>query len=77
MEGKSYFFGEKPTIVDVSVLSTFIMFKHTFSNYGELPNVTAWYERCKSLPGFDENEAGTKAINDLMAAKGMSKVSLD
>lgn len=76
LEGKQYFTGNHPTIVDISILSTFIMFQATFVNYGEIPNVTAWYQRCHSLPGFEENLAGKKGIQDLMAAKGMAPISL-
>lgn len=77
LEGSLYFAGNHPTIVDVSILSTFIMFRSTFSNYGEIPNMTAWFIRCQSLPGFDENLAGSKSIKAMMDAKGMSPVSLN
>jgi glutathione S-transferase len=52
------------------------MFQKTFVDYGELPNMTAWFERCKNLPGFEENFAGAKAIAEMMATKEMEPVSL-
>lgn len=53
------------------------MFQNTFVNYGEIPNLLAWYKRCQTLPGFDENFAGGKAIKDMMAMRGMSPISLN
>lgn len=76
LDGKLYFAGDHPTLADISILSTFILFKNRFTNYGEIPQIMAWFDRCQSLPGFEENNAGTKAIKDRMAAKGMSPVSL-
>jgi glutathione S-transferase len=26
----------------------------------QYPKLAAWYENCKTLPGFDENEVGAK-----------------
>lgn len=77
LDGKSYFAGDKPTIADVSILSTYIMFTGTFTDYGELPNLSAWFKRCQSLPGFEENISGTKAVKDMMAAKSMAPISMN
>ena len=76
LDEKLYFAGDYPTIADISILSTFIMFQNTFTNYGEIPQVMSWFQRCQSLPGFEENAAGGQALKDLMTAKGMDPVSL-
>lgn len=76
LEKSLYFAGDQPTLVDISILSTYILFKSTFINYGNLPNVEAWFQRCQSLPGFKENCAGSKAIEALMTTKGISPISL-
>lgn len=34
-----------------------------------LPNVTAWLERCKSLPGFEENEEGASIFGNGLKSK--------
>lgn len=77
LEKNLYFAGNRPSLADISILSTFIMFQNTFVNYGELPNLNAWYKRCQSLKGFDENVAGGKAIRDMMTVRGMSPISLN
>lgn len=77
LENNLYFVGNRPSLADISILSTFILFENTFVNYGELPNINAWYKRCQSLTGFDENFAGGKAIRDMMAVKGRSPISLN
>lgn len=30
------------------------------ANIKDYKNISAWYERCKLLPGFEENDAGGK-----------------
>ena len=35
-----------------------------FKNY---PRLNKWYERCKTLPGFEENHEGAKKLADKMA----------
>lgn len=76
LEKNSYLAGNHVTLADISVLSSFIMFQSTFTNYGNLPNLSAWYKRCQSLPGFEENLTGGEAIEKLMALKKMSPISL-
>jgi Glutathione S-transferase, C-terminal domain len=58
LEKSLYVAGNDPTIADISMLSTFIMFQSTFKDYEDIPNINAWFERCQSLEGFEENVAG-------------------
>lgn len=62
LEGKLFVTGNNPTIADISILSTFIMFQSTFKDYEDIPNITAWFKRCEALEGFEENISG----NNLM-----------
>lgn len=71
-----YFAGNQPTIVDFSILSSYIMFRNSFTGYGELPKMEAWFKACRALPGFEENLAGGKAFEDVMKARGVSPISL-
>ena len=31
-------------------------------NFNQFPNLKNWFERCKNLPGFDENLEGSQAL---------------
>lgn len=39
-------------------------FKELGANLSNYPNVIAWYERCKDLPGSAENIEGAKMFAD-------------
>lgn len=62
LQENSYVAGNNPTIADISILSTFIMFQSTFMDYGEIPNVNVWFKKCQSLEGFQENIDGNLSI---------------
>jgi hypothetical protein len=32
-------------------------------------NLSAWYERCKQLPGYAENDEGAKMLGDAIKEK--------
>lgn len=32
-------------------------------------NIAAWFERCKTLPGFDENNDGSKIIAERVLSR--------
>lgn len=76
LEKDLYFAGDQPTLVDVSMLASFIMIQSVFSDYGEFPKLNEWYKRCQSLPGFEENLAGGKTFEEFMKSKGLEKISL-
>lgn len=61
LEGKEWFSGsENVSIADLAILAAFATIYHVGLDIGSFPNLTAWYERCSSLPGFAENEKGAK-----------------
>ena len=43
-------------------------FQHCGYDIGKYPNIAAWYERCKQLKGFEENDAGAKQFGDKVKA---------
>lgn len=43
-------------------LTNLIYFQHFGYNIGQHSSLNKWYQKCKSLPGFDENEAGAKYL---------------
>ena len=37
------------------------------ADFKDYPRLNKWYERCKVLPGFQENHEGAKKLADKMA----------
>lgn len=77
LEGKKFITGDEPTLADISLFSSYVMFKTVYTDIEATPAIDAWFERCKSLPGADENLAAIDVIQKLMAAKGSKPVSLN
>lgn len=46
------------TFSNLNLLFNFFFFKHAGAKIWEYPNIPAWYERCKHLPGFEESDIG-------------------
>lgn len=42
----------------------FIYFKFFGAKLSDYPKLNAWYERCRTVPGFSENEQGAKMLAD-------------
>ena len=62
---QKWFAGENPTIADLSILSNISQIMHCGYDFSQHLNILAWYQRCRTLPGFDENEAGAKKLGQL------------
>ena len=61
LQGQDWFSGnENVSIADFSILASFATIYHVGVDISPFPNISAWYERCSSLPGFAENEKGAK-----------------
>jgi len=77
LDGETYIAGSKPTIADIAVSANWIMLVHVFSNYGDYPNITAWFKRCESIVGFEESWAGGALIKGVLEAKALQPISLE
>lgn len=61
LNGEEWFSAnENVSIADLAILATFATIYHVGLDITDYPNLTSWYERCSSLPGFAENEKGAK-----------------
>lgn len=38
--------------------------QHVGADISSYKNLSAWYENCKALPGWEENNTGAKAFGD-------------
>lgn len=60
LHGRTWLCGNSYTLADISIyvsLSSIVAVGWDISNF---PNVKAWFERCKDLPGYEENQAGAQ-----------------
>lgn len=60
---------ENVSIADLSILAAFSILVHLGQDITAYPNLSAWYERCSSLPGFAENEKGAKMLAGFIKSK--------
>lgn len=61
LNGEEWFSAnENVSIADLAILAAFSTIYHVGLDIANYPNLTSWYERCSSLPGFAENEKGAK-----------------
>lgn len=58
LESNTWFAGDKVTIADLTILANVSQLRAMGYNIGQHAKLSEWYERCKALPGFDENQAG-------------------
>ena len=70
LEGQEWFSGnENVSIADLSILAVFATIYHVGLDITNYPNLTLWYERCSSLPGFAENEKGASMFATHLKSK--------
>ncbi|CAO1321650.1 unnamed protein product [Diamesa serratosioi] len=58
LEKNKWIAGEAMTIADLSILGTITTVKEFGYNLNKHKNLDAWYQKCKTLPGFNENKDG-------------------
>lgn len=74
LNGSKWFAGDNPTIADISILSNLIQIQSV--QFINCPNITSWYEQCKTLRGFEENLDGGSVVVGFFKAKGISSINI-
>ncbi|XP_055599484.1 glutathione S-transferase D7-like [Uranotaenia lowii] len=69
LEGQDWAAGDDCTVADLCLLATVSTMEKIGVDFSELANVKAWYERCQSLPGYEENEEGATAFGNAIKSK--------
>ena len=70
LEGQDWFSAsENPSLADLSILANFAIVHHLGLEINNYPNLTAWYERCSILKGYNENERGAKILANIVKNK--------
>lgn len=57
------------SIADLSIYANFSTLYHSGLDTTNYPNLAAWYERCKELPGAEENEKGASMFGGMIKNK--------
>lgn len=69
-----YFVAEHPTLADISILANIVQILNVFGEFGnlpDLPNINAWFERCSTLPGYEEMLEGGKLVSQQLKKMGI------
>ncbi|XP_053673081.1 glutathione S-transferase 1-1-like [Anopheles nili] len=69
LDGSDWVAGEDCTVADLCILANVTTLKHVGVSFDPYPNVSGWYERCKDLPGFEENSEGASFIAGAVKSK--------
>ena len=72
-----YFAGNEPTLADISILSNIAYIKSGFGEIGNWPKLEAWYKRCASIPGYEDNLNSAKMVGPLLKQIGVKLAPLE
>ncbi|KAG5676005.1 hypothetical protein PVAND_005860 [Polypedilum vanderplanki] len=67
LENSKCFAGDEMTIADFSFLSNVATIKQLGADFSIYPKLNDWYERCRCISGFTENEEGAKMLAEKLA----------
>ncbi|XP_055641162.1 glutathione S-transferase 1-like isoform X2 [Toxorhynchites rutilus septentrionalis] len=69
LEGQEWVAGVNCTVADLCLVATVSTLDKLGVDLTEFANIIDWYERCKALPGYDENEEGANAFGGFIKSK--------
>ena len=69
LSGKNWFVGDCVTIADLSILANVTSIINIGYDLSVHKNLSRWYEYCRYIPGFEENETGAAALGEYIKYK--------
>jgi len=69
LEENDYIAGSEVTIADLFAISTMLSIVNAGCDIGAFKNIVAWMDRCKTLPGYDENVEGAKVFGQRITSR--------
>uniref|UniRef100_A0A1L8E512 glutathione transferase n=1 Tax=Nyssomyia neivai TaxID=330878 RepID=A0A1L8E512_9DIPT len=69
MEGNNYVAGNELSVADLALLATVSTVKGVGANLNKFKNISAWYKRLESIPGYQENEEGAQGLGKYIKSK--------
>jgi glutathione S-transferase len=64
-----WFAGETVTLADLTILANVTQIQACGYDLSQHVNLSKWLERCKVLPGFDENQKGADELSRMFKAQ--------
>lgn len=69
VENSLWFAGDKVTLADLSILANVTQIQACGYNTAQHVHLSKWLERCKSLPGYEENQKGADELGKFFRGK--------
>uniref|UniRef100_A0A182X0M1 glutathione transferase n=1 Tax=Anopheles quadriannulatus TaxID=34691 RepID=A0A182X0M1_ANOQN len=69
LDGCDWIAGEECTLADLCALANVATLKEIGVGMEGYANISGWYERCRELAGFDENEEGASFLGNAFKSK--------
>ncbi|XP_059616533.1 uncharacterized protein LOC132261652 [Phlebotomus argentipes] len=69
LEGKQFAGGNDLTVADLALLATISSLNAIGANIKKFKNISAWYKKLESVPGFQENEEQSKNLGMYIKSK--------
>lgn len=61
-----WFAGSDATLADLSILANITQIKACGYNLSQHINLIKWFEQCRQLPGFNENQRGANKFESML-----------
>lgn len=69
VENSLWFAGDKVTLADLTILANVTQIRACGYNMVQHVHLSKWLERCKALPGYEENQKGADEIGKFFKSK--------